>query len=63
MRLISLQRQFPWPADVPLVELRSWIRQQLAQEEEGDLLRWALTAVHSSADGARTLQVEAVINA
>ena len=53
--------QFPWPADVPLVELRSWIRQQLAQE--GDLLRWALTAVHSSADGSRTLQVEAVISA
>ena len=60
MRLTSLQRQFPWPADVPLVELRSWIRQQLA--EEGDVLRWAVTAVGSSADGARTLQVEAVIS-
>ena len=60
MRLHSLQRQFPWPADVPLVELRSWIRQQLAQE--GDLLRWALTAVHSSADGGRMIQVEAVIS-
>ena len=61
MRLHSLQRQFPWPADVPLVELRSWIRRQLAQE--GDLLRWALTAVHSSADGDRMIQVEAVISA
>ena len=61
MRLTSLQRQFPWPADVPLVELRSWIRQQLA--EEGDVLRWAVTEVGSSADGARTLQVEAVISA
>ena len=60
MRLTSLQRQFLWPADVPLVELRSWIRQQLA--EEGDVLRWALTAVGSSAEGARTLQVEAVIS-
>ena len=61
MRLTSLQRQFPWPADVPLVELRSWIRQQL--EVEGDVLRWALTAVRFSADGARILQVEAVISA
>jgi hypothetical protein len=41
VRLTSLQRHFLWPADVPLVELRSWIRQQLA--EEGDVLRWALT--------------------
>ena len=61
MRLTSLQRQFLWPDDVPLVELRSWIRQQL--EVEGDVLRWALTAVRSSADGARTLLVEAVISA
>ena len=61
MRLTSLQRQFLWPDDVPLDELRSWIRQQL--EVEGDVLRWALTAVHSSADGARTLLVEAVISA
>ena len=58
--LTSLQRQFLWPADVPLVELRSWTRQQLAKE--GDVLRWALTAVRTSADGARTLQVEAVIS-
>ncbi|WP_392348141.1 hypothetical protein [Parasynechococcus sp.] len=60
MRLTSLQRQLFWPADVPLVELRSWIREQLA--EEGDVLRWALTAVGSSADCGRTLQVEAVIS-
>ena len=59
--LTSLQRQFLWPADMPLVELRSWTRQQLAKE--GDVLRWALTAVRTSADGARTLQVEAVISA
>ena len=61
MRLTSLQRQFLWPADVPLVELRSWTRQQLAKE--GDVLRWALTEVRTSADGVRTLQVEAVISA
>ena len=61
MRLTSLQRQFLWPADVPLVELRSWIREQLAVE--GDVLRWALTGVGSSVDAVRTLQVEAVISA
>ncbi len=61
MRLASLQRQLLWPADVPLVELRSWIRQQLAVE--GDVLRWALTAVSTTSDGDRTIQVEAVISA
>ena len=61
MRLTSLQRQVLWPADVPLVELRSWIRQQLAAE--GELLRWALTEVSTDVDGTRTIQVEAVISA
>ena len=61
MRLTSLQRQFLWPDDVPLVELRSWIRQQLAAE--GELLRWALTKVSVDADGGRMIQVEAVISA
>ena len=56
-----MQRQFLWPADVPLVELRSWIRQQLAAE--GELLRWALTKVSADADGGRMIQVEAVISA
>ena len=61
MRLTSLQRQYLWPADVPLVELRSLIRQQLAAE--GELLRWALTNVSADADGGRMIQVEAVISA
>ena len=61
MRLTSLQCQFLWPADVPLVELRTWIHKKLAQE--GELLRWALTAVSVDADGGRTIQVEAVISA
>ena len=61
MRLTSLQRQFLWPADVPSVELRSWIRQQLAAE--GELLRWALTKVSADTDGGRMIQVEAVIRA
>ena len=61
MRLSSLQRQYLRPADVPLVALRSWIRQQLAAE--GELLRWALTAVSADADGGRMIQVEGVISA
>ena len=61
MRLTNLQRQYLWPADVPLVELRSWIRQQLAAE--GELLRWALTKVSADAVGGRTIEVEAVISA
>jgi len=46
---------------MPLVELRSWIRHQLAAE--GEVLRWALTAVGPTSDGGRTLHVEAVISA
>ena len=60
MNLRRLDRQLLWPEAVPAERLGGWIRQQLAQD--GDLLRWALTAVHSSADGARSLQVEAVIS-
>ena len=61
MRLIRLQRQLLWPAEMPLTDLRGWIQQQLAAE--GELLRWALTAVSADADGGRTIQVEAVISA
>ena len=61
MRLIRLQRQLLWPAEVPLADLRGWIQQQLAAE--GALLRWALTAVRPAPDGGRTIQVEAVISA
>ena len=61
MRLIRLQRKLSWPAEMPLNDLRGWIRQQLAAE--GDVLRWALTKVSDDADGGRTIQVEAVISA
>ena len=61
MRLIRLQRQLLWPPEMPLSDLRGWIQQQLAAE--GELLRWALTAVAADADGGRTIQVEAVISA
>jgi len=61
VRLIRLQRQVVWPAELPLTELRGWIRQQLAAE--GELLRWAMTEVSANADGGRTIQLEAVISA
>ena len=61
MRLIRLQRQLLWPAEMPLTDLRGWIQQQLAAE--GELLRWALTAVSADHEGGRTIQVEAVISA
>ena len=61
MRLIRLQRQVVWPAELPLTDLRGWIRQQLAAE--GELLRWAMTEVSANADGGRTIQLEAVISA
>ena len=61
MRLIRLQRQLLWPAEMPLTDLRGLIQQQLAAE--GELLRWALTAVSADPEGGRTIQVEAVISA
>ena len=61
MRLIRLQRQLLWSAEMPLTDLRGWIRQQMAVE--GELLRWAMTEVCANADGGRTIHVEAVISA
>ena len=45
--------------DVPPSQLRCWLRQQLAAE--GELLRWAITAVIAQPDGERRLQFEAVL--
>ena len=60
MRLERLQRVLIWPASVQPPQLRSWLLQQLAGE--GELLRWAITAVSREPDGQRHLQVEAVIS-
>ena len=60
MRLERLQRVLIWPASVQPPQLRSWLRQQLAGE--GELLRWAITAVSCEPDGQRHLHVEAVIS-
>ena len=60
MRLERLQRVLVLPASVQPPQLRSWLLQQLAGE--GELLRWAITAVSREPDGQRHLQVEAVIS-
>ena len=59
MKLRRLDRQLLWPEAVPAERLGEWIRQQL--EPDGQLLRWAITAVNSDAAGQRWLQLEAVV--
>ena len=59
MNLRRLDQQLAWPDQVSTQELREWVRSQLLLE--GDLLRWAITAVNRDSSGARWLQVEAVV--
>ena len=59
MNLRRLERQLLWPEAVPAERLGGWIRQQL--QPDGQLLRWAITAVNSDAAGQRWLQLEAVV--
>ena len=59
MKLRRLDRQLLWPEAVPAERLGEWIRQQL--QPDGQLLRWAITAVNSDAVGQRWLQLEAVV--
>jgi hypothetical protein len=50
----------PWPKDLRASDLRGWLKDQLCIH--GDPLRWAITAVHHSAqDHGAVLQVEAVL--
>ena len=60
MKLLRLQRQLIWPDHVAITELRAWVRSELAQDHDAELLRWALTGLTTAADGARCLQVEGV---
>ena len=59
MNLRRLERQLLWPEAVPAERLGGWIRQQL--QPDGQLLRWAITAVNSDSAGQRWLQLEAVV--
>ena len=60
MKLLRLQRQLIWPEHVPIIELRPWVRAELASDLDVELLRWAITGLTTAADGARCLQVEGV---
>ena len=59
MNLHRLERQLLWPEAVPADQLGGWIRQQL--QPDGQLLRWAITAVNADSAGQRWLQLEAVV--
>ena len=59
MNLRRLERQLLWPEAVPAERLGGWIRQQL--QPDGQLLRWAITAVNNDSAGQRWLQLEAVV--
>ena len=59
MNLRRLDQQLVWPETVPAQELGGLVRRQLLLE--GELLRWAITAVNRDSSGVRLLQVEAVV--
>ena len=59
MNLCRLERQLLWPEAVPAERLGGWIRQQL--RADGQLLRWAITAVSSDSAGQRWLELEGVV--
>ena len=59
MNLRRLDQQLAWPDVVPTQELREFVRSQL--QLEGELLRWAITAVNQDSSGVRWLQLEAVV--
>ena len=58
MNLRRLDQKLVWPETVPAQELGGLVRRQLLGE--GELLRWAITAVNRDSSGVRWLQVEAV---
>ena len=59
MNLRRLDQQLAWPDVVPTQELREFVRSQL--QLEGELLRWAITAMNQDSSGVRWLQLEAVV--
>ena len=60
MRITSKTLTLPWPKGLTASDLRGWLKDQLCIH--GDPLRWAITAVHHSAqDHGAVLQVEAVL--
>ena len=60
MKPLRLQRQLIWPEHVSTIELRAWVRAELASDPDVELLRWAITGLTTAADGACCLQLEGV---
>ncbi|KGG28389.1 hypothetical protein EV13_1631 [Prochlorococcus sp. MIT 0702] len=54
-----MQLELVWSAQLPLHQLRPWLREQLAVH--GEPLRWAITAVEFTCDQSRKLKIEAVV--
>ena len=54
-----MQLELAWSAQLPLDQLRPWLREQLAVH--GEPLRWAITAVESTDDQCCKLKIEAVL--
>ena len=59
LNLCVMQLELVWSAQLPLHQLRPWLREQLAVH--GEPLRWAITAVESTGDHSRKLKIEAVV--
>ena len=59
MSLRRVELQLLLPQAVPVKQWRERIRRELAPQ--GDLLRWAITAVTIEPSGERRLQLEAVL--
>ena len=59
MNLRRLEQRLSWPETVTSQALRAWVYGQLSLE--GELLRWAITAVDRDSSGSRWLLAEAVV--
>ena len=61
MKLKALEMELSWGEDIPLSNLRLWIKSRLSQY--GEPLRWAITGVSSTnpENLSRQIIVEAVV--
>ena len=59
LELRTLQVRWPWPPNCPAQRLRPWLLERLKQD--GQPLRWAITAVEIDDEGQKHLHLEAVV--
>ena len=59
MELEFLELKLAWPSDIPLVDLRSFVREKLILI--GDPLRWAITDV--SLQDSQKLSIQIIVEA